>query len=247
MRRAAVIAAALLAPAAAASGASGATLTTDHDCYLVRQRALPDGQAIVATADGFTPGAGVTFSLPTGPVAVVPADATGRAVATFASPSLPNRQYRASRALTATDGSQLATASLQLRALAATFAPTTTSNAVRQRVRFFVYGFGPVLTAYDRPTSATVYMHVFQPPVRRRGKLQPAVRRGTFNVGRTSGPCGDLRTSWRKILPFGVKNGTWAYRFTTSRRYRARDLPQAQALFEVCTVFVLPGTKPPPC
>ena len=63
-------------------------------------------------------------------------------------------------------------------------------------MRFLVYGFGPLLTAFNKSTVQTVYMHVFQPGGR---------RRGTFNVGRTSGACGDLRTRRRKILPFGAQ------------------------------------------
>ncbi len=248
MRRAVIIASALLAAAATAPAAGAATLTVDHGCYLIKQPVLPNGQAVVARADGFTPGQTVTFSEYTGPVAAATADPSGSATVHFATPSLPSSQFQATRTLTASDGANHASATLQLRALAADFRPATTTNALRQRVRFSVYGFGPVLTAYGRSTRQPVYMHVFEPPVRRKGKLRPARLRGTFAVGRTSGPCGDLQTGRRKILPFGSKEGTWTYRFTTSRRYRAAALPQVQAQFRVCTVFVLPGsTRPPGC
>lgn len=247
MPRAVAVVAALLAPCLAAPAASAATLTVDRGCYLTRQPVLPNGQAVVARAEGFTPGEGVTFSLPTGPVSVVAADANGTAETHFSTPALPSSQFQAAQTLNASDRDHLASATLQLRQLTADFRPATTSNAITQRVRFFVYGFGPVLTAYNRSTSQPVYMHVFEPPLRRKGKLRPARLRGTFKVGRTSGRCGDLHTARRKILPFGFKEGTWTYRFTTSPRYRSAALPQVQARFRVCTVFTLPGTRRPGC
>jgi hypothetical protein len=228
MRRLAFLAAAVLGAAVLAPGAGAATLTLDRGCYLAKQRALPDGQAIIARADGFTPGAGVLFSLPTCPVAYTAANAGGTAFAQFSSTRLPDGQFRAARTLTAKEGGNQASAVIQLRVIAASFLPATTSNAARQKVRFFVFGFGPLLTALSRPTTPTVYMHVFQPG----GKL-----RGTFNVGRARGPCGDVRTSRRKILPFGLRNGTWNYRFTTARRYNVKTLPQASVGFQVKTIF----------
>jgi hypothetical protein len=225
MRRAAIIAFALFVPAPAAGAA---TLSLDRGCYLAKQPALKGGQQVIARADGFTPGAPVTFSFSTGPVALVAASASGTATAPFSAPGLKDGQFKATRTLTATDGVQQASAPVSLRMLAADFLPATTDNAVTQKVRFFVYGFGPLLTVFNKSTSQTVFMHVFQPG----GK-----RRGTFNVGRTGGPCGDLRTGRRKILPFGLINGTWTYRFTTVKRYSARSLPQAEVGFSVKTVF----------
>jgi hypothetical protein len=228
MRRAALIAVALAGPATVASTAGAATLTLDHGCYLAKQPALKSGQAIVARAEGFVPGAGVLFALPTGGVAYVAADATGTAVASFSAPGLPSGQFAATRTLTASDNTNHASARLRLRVMGATFLPANTSNAATQKVRFYVYGFGPLLTVLKRPTTQDVYMHVFQPG----GKL-----RGTFKVGRSAGACGDLRTGRRKILPFGLKTGTWDYRFTTAKRYSAKALPQASVGFRVQTVF----------
>src|SRR3954454_5665750 len=205
MRRVAIFAVALFAPA---SAANAATLTLDHGCYLAKQPALKSGQQIVARADGMAPFSAVTFSFPTGPVALVQANSAGTATAAFSAPGLNAPQFKASRTLTASDGAPRATAIVSLRLLAADFLPATTQNAVKQKVRFYVYGFGPLLTALGKSTTQTVYMHVFQPG---------GTRRGTFKVGRTAGPCGDMVTAKRKILPFGLKNGTWTYRFTTKR------------------------------
>jgi hypothetical protein len=229
MHRTALVAAALIAPAAGATAAGAATLRVDRGCYLAKQTMLPNGQQIVARADGFAPGAPVTFALPTGSVALVAANASGTAIASFSAPGLTGiTQFKATRTLTATDGAHQASTRIQLRLLAADFAPATSRNAAAQKVRFYVYGFGPVLTAFSKPTRQKVYMHVFEPGGR---------RRGTFAVGHTSGACGDLRTARRKILPFGLKNGTWTYRFTTAKRYRAKSLPQAEVGFRVRTVF----------
>ena len=225
MRRAVLVVLALLAPA---SGAQAATLTLDHSCYLAKQPALKAGQQVVAVGRGFKPFAPVTLSLPTGPVAARNADGNGEVRIPFSSPGLYAPQFKATRTLTANDGTSQATAPLPLRLLAADFLPSTTQNAVKQKVRFYVYGFGPVLTALNRSTIQTVYMHVFQPGGR---------RRGPFNVGRTSGPCGDLRTAKRKILPFGLKPGTWTYRFTTAKRYSSKSTPQVEIGFRVRTVF----------
>jgi hypothetical protein len=228
MRRAALIAIALAGLATAAPAAPAATLTLDHGCYLAKQRVLPNGQAVVATARGFIPGAQVTFSLPTGPVASAKTDAPGTAVAQFSAPALRGGQFAAARTLTVTDSVNRVSQVLNFRVIAASFLPATTSNAAKQRVRFYVFGFGPLFIALKRSTVESIYMHVFQPG----GRL-----RGSFFVGHSRGPCGDLVTGLRKILPFGLKNGTWNYRFSATRRYNAKATVQASVGFRVQTVF----------
>jgi hypothetical protein len=226
MRRAAIIAVALFVPAPAAGAA---TLRVERGCYLSKQASLPAGQQIIARGEGWAPNTAVSLTIGGAPIGV-PAgtNAAGALAVAFSAPALPDGQFKATRTLAASDGTQQATTPVALRVLAADFFPATTQNAATQKVRFLVYGFGPLLTAFNKTTSQTVFMHVFQPGGR---------RRGTFNVGRTSGSCGDLRTRRRKILPFGLKNGTWTYRFTTSRRYSAKSLPQAEVGFRVRTIF----------
>src|SRR4051794_25786874 len=97
MRRVALIAVALLGPATVAPAAPAATLTLDHGCYLAKQPSLPNGQAIIVRADGFTPGAAVTFSLPTGPVASGNANAGGSLFVQFSAPGLRGGQFAAAR------------------------------------------------------------------------------------------------------------------------------------------------------
>jgi hypothetical protein len=226
MRRAAFIAVALFVPAPAAGAA---TLRVDRGCYLSKQPVLPAGQQIIARGEGWAPNAPVSLTIGGAPIGV-PAgtNAAGDLAVAFSAPALPDGQFKATRTVAASDGAHQASTPVSLRVLAADFFPTTTQNAATQRVRFLVFGFGPLLTAFGRSTAQTVYMHVFQPGGR---------KRGTFNVGRTSGACGDLRTRRRKILPFGLKNGTWTYRFSTAKRYSAKSLPQAEVGFRVRTIF----------
>ena len=65
-----------------------------------------------------------------------------------------------------------------------------------------------------------------------KGKL-----RGTFKAGRPSGPCGLVKPSRRKILPFKATNGRWRYVFDVSHKYRKSNLPQAYVAFVVRTIF----------
>jgi hypothetical protein len=163
------------------------------------------------------------------------ADASGAVAGRFQAPSLAAGQFRSTRSLTARESAgNLAAAPVELRRLAADFLPSS-GNPLRLRVRFFVYGFGPLLSARNLPVSQPVYEHVFDPAGR---------RRATFLVGRTSGPCGDLRTGVRRILPFRrVANGRWRFVFTTKVRYSARSVPVAAVGFIVRTVF-RPAPRP---
>ncbi|MDQ4040808.1 MAG: hypothetical protein M3141_03565 [Actinomycetota bacterium] len=229
MRRSAMTLVGLALLAAAPGAAGAATLTLDHGCYLAKQPRLPSGQTIVVRAEGFAPDAPVTFRLGATPVLTVNADAAGAATGQFAAPSLGSPSvFRATRTLTASDGAVQASTALELRQLAADFLPSR-GNPRTLRVRFYVYGFGPLLTALGRRTSQRVYEHVFDP----RGR-----RRVTTLVGRTSGPCGDLRTTRRRILPFRrVRDGRWRFVFTTSPRYSRNSAPLASIGFIVTTVF----------
>src|SRR4051812_46185767 len=158
MRRAAIVAVALFVPAPAAGAA---TLRVDRGCYLSKQTALPAGQQIIARGEGWAPNASVSLTIGGMPIGV-PAgtNAAGALAVAFSAPALPDGQFKATRTLAASDGTNQATAPVPLRVLAADFLPATTQNAVTQKVRFLVYGFGPLLTAFNRSTSQTVYMHV---------------------------------------------------------------------------------------
>jgi hypothetical protein len=229
VRRSASTLVLLAALAAWAPAAGAATLALDHGCYLSKQPALPNGQTIAVRGAGFTPGAQVSFTLGTASLGAIAADAAGNVGGQFQPPSLGGAaSFRDTRILTATDGTNQGTVPVLLRRVAADFLPAA-GRPSTHRVNFYVYGFGPLLTAQRLSTDQPVYEHVFDPA----GKL-----RATFLVGRTSGPCGDLKTTRRRILPFAnPANGRWSFVFTTKPRYSRRAVPGAAIGYQVTTVF----------
>lgn len=230
MRRSAPTLAVLaLALGASAPAAGAATLALDRGCYLTKQAGLPNGQAIGVRGEGYTPNAQVSFSLGSSSLGSLTASPAGSVAGSFQAPALAGTtQFKARRTLTATDGTNQGTVAVELRRLAADFLPSV-GNPRALRVRFYVYGFGPLLTVQGLSTSQPVYEHIFDPS----GK-----RRATILVGRTSGPCGDMRTTKRRILPFRtVRNGAWRFVFTTKRRYSRRSSPAAGVGFFVRTIF----------
>lgn len=217
----------LLVAVAAAEPAGAATLTLDRGCYLAKQPRLPSGQTITVRGDGFTPNAPVSFALGTASLGSLNANAAGALAGQFQPPGLGATQFKSQRPLTANDGVNQAQVPVELRRLAADFLPSN-GNPQTLRARFYVYGFGPLLTVQGLSTSQPVYEHVFDPTGR---------KRGTFQVGRTNGPCGDMRSTRRRVLPFPPRNGRWTFRFTTKRTYRRTSSPQASVGFVVRTVF----------
>jgi hypothetical protein len=217
-----------LALAAFAAPAGAATLTLDRPCYLAKQPRLPNGQTINVRGEGFAPGQPVNFTLGSTSLGTLNADAAGSVSGHFQPPSLGGpTQFRAAPALTAGDGTNQAAVPVELRQMAADFLPA--QGSPRMKVRFYVYGFGPLLAARGLPAAQPVYEHVIDP----QGTLQ-----ATFAVGRTRGPCGDLVTARRRILPFRtVADGRWRFVFTTQRRYSARSQPAASVAFRIRTVF----------
>jgi hypothetical protein len=215
--------------AALAAGAPAATLTLDHGCYLSKQPALPNGQTIAVRGAGFAPSAPVSFTLGSTPLGFIASDAAGNVAGQFQPPSLGgSTAFRDTRILTATDGTNQGAVPVLLRRVAADFLPAN-GRPQTHRVNFYVYGFGPLLAAQRLSTNQPVYEHVFDPA----GKL-----RATFRVGRTSGPCGDLKTTRRRLLPFrNPANGRWSFVFDTKPRYSRRSIPSAGIGYQVTTVF----------
>jgi len=228
-RSASILALLVLASAASASRAGAATLALDRGCYLAKQPGLPNGQTIGVRGEGFAPDTQVAFTLGDTAIGSLTSTPSGAVAGQFQAPALAGgAQFRATPALTASDGTSQTAVPVELRRLAADFLPSS-GNPRTLRVRFYVYGFGPLLEARRLSTSQPVFEHVFDP----RGR-----RRATIAAGRTTGPCGDLRTTRRRILPFRtVANGRWRFVFTTSRRYSRRAAPLASVGFVVRTVF----------
>jgi hypothetical protein len=222
-RAAAGMALVAVAAGPAPAGAQAAALTLDRGCYLARQPALPAGQAIVVRGEGFTPEAPVAFRLGGASLGSLNANAAGALAGRFTAPTLAAGQFKATRTLTASDGSNQASVPISLRRLAAHFVPTL-GDPRTLRVTFYVYGFGPVLTQLGRPTGQPVYMHVFRPNGRRKASLA---------VGRTRGPCGDMKSTRRRILPYRIESGRWRFVFTTAPRYSSHSTPSASVGFLV--------------
>ncbi|HVE69320.1 MAG TPA: hypothetical protein VNB64_12135 [Solirubrobacteraceae bacterium] len=234
MRRSAITGALLaLVLAAAAAPAGAATLTVDRPCYRAGPPGGFNGQTVALTGSGFTPNSQVTLTL--GGEALQPpltSDGAGAVAGSFPAPSLAGRRFGATRTLSASDGANQAGVPVVLRRLAADFLPGDVGSP-RQRVRFYVYGFGARLAELGRSTAQPVYQHVLDPAGR---------RRATFLLGRPRGPCGDLRTAPRSALPFRRLNaGLWRFVFTTRVRYSARSDPQAFVGLRLRLIFRRPG------
>lgn len=222
----AAIALALMLGVVAAAPATAATITFDHPCYLAKAGRFV-GQRVRFLGAGFTPNAPVTGSLNGVALTSGSASAEGTVSGSVTAPALGARVAEGSAALSLSDGTNTAATAFPEANLTADFTPSS-GNPKTLRVRFAVFGFGPLLEAIGKPADAQVYEHVIDP--------QGTVR-GTFRAGQPSGPCGTVRPSRRKILPFRATNGRWRYVFDTSRKYRKSSLPQAGVAFIVRTVF----------
>lgn len=103
--------------------------------------------------------------------------------------------------------------------VSAGFSPTR-GNPVTLRVRFHVAGFRG---------RKPVYLHYRNPS----GHLAR-----TVGLGFTSGVCGLLTTSRRRLFPFrDVRAGTWRLQFDTQGRFHRRP----RAPFVILRVPVVPG------
>jgi hypothetical protein len=226
MRRGRAIPIAFAACAVGAAPAGATTLSFDRPCYLAKSRGFV-GQAVNFTGAGFTPRAPVTASVSGVALVSGKAGASGEIAGFFTAPPLGSNVAQGSASLSVSDGTNSASQAFPETNLTADFSPSQ-GNPKTLRVRFRIFGFGPLLTALGEPADAQVYEHVIDP----KGKL-----RGTFKAGRPSGPCGLVKPSRRKILPFKATNGRWRYVFDISRKSRKSDLPRASVAFVVRTIF----------
>ena len=194
-RTLALVPAAIVAALAAAPGAQAATVSTTVQCV----RVLPGVQSFPVVADGFAPGAFLSFRADDQTIGSGSADAAGHFQGAFGPPSLPFERDLKTFQLTADDGNGTVAGPV----------PVPVSNIVvrapanskpSKRVRFRVFGFD---------AGKRVYLHV-----RRNGRTK-----GRFSLGRTSAPCGT--TSKRlKFMPLRHYTfGTYRYYFSHSRRF----------------------------
>jgi hypothetical protein len=211
------IAAALTA--AGASAAQAASVTVDHPCYYSFGRAH---ERIVLTATGFKPRVQVNLTFLGNTFHTNDfTDSAGRVRANFPAPAL--RGTRGRLTLTASDGTNTATTNFYLTDVKADFNPSSGAPS-RLKVRFTITGLGAVLDFLGRNPHDSVFAHYIRP----NGRLKD-----TRQFGHLSGPCGDLKTSKTRLLPYSSEAGLWTVFFDTNRRYRKSERAQAAVSFTV--------------
>jgi hypothetical protein len=208
--------------AAGAGAAPAATLTVDHPCYYSFGGAH---QSIHVVGAGFAPNAPVGLTLAGQPYHST-ASATGGFSGSIAAPAF--RGARARVALTANDGRNTAGATFYLTNVTGDFNPSSGAPS-RLRVRFTIAGLGAVLGFLHRDPHGTVFAHYIRP----NGKLK-----GTRQFGHLTGPCGDLRTSRTRLLPFTSELGAWKIYLDTNRSYKRHELAQLLVGFKVRRISI---------
>ena len=131
-------------------------------------------------------------------------------------------------ALTANDGRNTAGATFYLTNVSGDFNPSSGAPS-RLRVRFTIAGLGAVLGFLHRDPHGTVFAHYIRP----NGKLK-----GTRQFGHLTGPCGDLRTSRTRLLPFASELGAWKIYLDTNRSYKRHELAQLLVGFKVRRISI---------
>jgi hypothetical protein len=178
------------------AGAHAATVATDRSCY-------PNGADATLRGTGFAPYSGVSFTVNGKPLAAnVTTDAEGAFEGTYEPPAT-RTESRLVLAATDSAGTSARAALRVTRRLRVTVAPPRGRNVRSWRAVFRLFGFG---------ARRKAYVHYVGP----NGELRRTVR-----LGRLRGPCGRLKTSKRRVLPFAHPGfGWWRLQFDTHRRYR---------------------------
>jgi hypothetical protein len=203
MRRRTAAALGLVAALVPAGAAHAGTVNLDHACYV-------EGDPMLATGSGFTPGAALTLS-GNGASATATADASGAFSAQLAAPANPTSGPRPSdiKAYTlnvqnAGDPSQ----NTSVRYQVANFtADRGTSRDPQAKRTWYFSGF---------PTGSTIYGHF-----RFGGRTLANYRFGT-----ATGACGLLHARARGIPVRHLRLGTWRLQLDTHPRYDANSVPR---------------------
>jgi hypothetical protein len=179
------------------AGAHAATLDAAKACY-------SNGTKARLIGSGFAPDSPIDFTVNgTRLNANVVSDAEGDVEVTYSPPYTDTERRLAIRA-TDSEGSSAAKTIYVTRSLRVTANPPSSSDVGSWRAVFRLFGFG----------SGKAYIHYVNP----NGKFKKTVR-----LGRLIGPCGRLKTSKRRVLPFrDPQYGYWKLQFDTKRQYRKR-------------------------
>lgn len=221
MRRAASIAVAALCLGASGS-AHAATLGLDQRCYVAGEQASISGS-------GFSPRTAVTLNRGTTPVTGATADNSGAVRGTMLVPEVGFGLVESQVEVTASDGTNSATAFLNIAKVSASYTPNT-GEPKSMRVSHVVSGFGLA------ETKPSIYLHYVSPEAQKvvtkpTTTKTPKAGGGTtttqvdapgvksLRLGQLRGPCGVLRTSPRRLFPFKTTPGKWLLQYDTNPLY----------------------------
>jgi hypothetical protein len=185
----------------AVPSADAATVGTPASCV----RLFPGVPSLPVVADGFAPGAFLTFKADGATVGSGTADAAGH----FDNLGVPNAWFQPSQLqgknvgsiqLTAEDSSGVVTPPVAVKAVNLTFEGPSGTVKPRKRVKFRMFGF---------QSGKRIYLHI-----RRGGKTK-----GRYNMGKAKGACG-LATKKMRFMPLrSYKTGTYEYWMGHSKKF----------------------------
>lgn len=191
LRTTAITLAALAVPASA----SAATLAVDRPCYL-------ESEAVAVTGAGFGPSLQYSATFDGSLLGSGATLADGSLTAGFSAPTLRDGVGQSTFTLAVTDSAgTAASAPVTISRLAAFF--NANGNVATLKSPFQVFGFGK---------AKTVYVHRIGPDGR---------HRGTTRLGKTTGPCGRVRTKALRVFPAGsARSGVWRFQFDTRKSFK---------------------------
>jgi len=198
-RTLALVPAAIVAALAVAPGAPAATVSTTVPCV----RILPGVQSFPVVADGFVPGAFLSFRADDQTIGSGAADDAGHFQGAFSPPFLPSGRNLKTFQLTADDGNGTVAGPVAVP-VSNVVVRAPANSKPDKRVRFRVFGFVP---------NKRVYLHV-----RRNGKTK-----GRFSLGTARAPCGTTARNLRFMPLRHYTFGTYRYYFSHSRRFSKKQ------------------------
>jgi hypothetical protein len=176
------------------AAAQAARLSAGKSCY-------PNGDKAHLTGSGFAPDSPIQFSVNGRTLtANVTSDSQGDVSVTY-TPSPTQTERRLVIRATDSEDNSAKTTIYVTRELRVTADPASSSNVRTWRAVFRLFGFG----------SGKGYIHYINP----NGKFKKTVR-----LGRLRGPCGRLKSTRRRVLPFdNPQFGFWKLQFDTRRQF----------------------------
>jgi hypothetical protein len=186
---------------AAAPSANAATVGTNASCV----RIFPGVPSLPVFADGFAPGAFLTFKVDGSTVGSGTTDPNGHFdnladPNTWFTPAELQGRNKGTIQLSAEDGAGGIAGPIPVKATNVIWNTTQKRVEPRKKVRFRMFGY---------QTGKRIYLHI------RRGNKT----KGRFNMGKAKGACG-LATKRMRFMPLrGYKTGTYEYWIGHSKKF----------------------------